>query len=145
MIDRWTVLMAVGFLVSCSTRAVHSDPNSPSVLTELSADFSHARSQPLGSRPTPPDIDLERLIGLQASSIRATLGPPDRLRGAWKPPCEAARCWSYTYGPGPEPFSDEVQHHGNTDSILVTTGGPFLLILGVAGDRVASAHWLGQR
>ena len=144
MIDRWTVLMAVGFLVSCSTRAVHSDPNSPSVLTELSADFSAARAQPLGSRPGPPEVDLTRLIGLRMHLVRAAIGAPDSQEPEM-PLCEAARCWSYIYGPGPEPFSDEVQHHGNTDSILVTTGGPFLLILGVAGDRVASAHWLGQR
>ena len=48
-------------------------------------------------------------------------------------------------GPEPEPLLSEVQHDGNTDFIVVTTGGPFLLILGFSGDRVISANWLGQR
>ena len=92
---------------------------------------------------TPPNVDLERLIGLSVSSIRAALGAPDRKEPGM-PLCEANRCWSYTYGPGPAPLSNEVQHDGKTDFIIVTTGGPFLLILGFSGDRVISAPWLGQ-
>jgi hypothetical protein len=123
---------------------VPADSHPSSVLTELSADFSAARAQPLGSRPAPPDVELTRLIGLKTSSVHAALGAPESQEPGM-PLCEATRCWSYTYGPGPKPFSDEVQHHGNTDSIVVSTGGPFLLILGVSADRVISAHWLGQR
>jgi hypothetical protein len=144
MIDRCAIAMVVGVLASCSTRAVHSDPHSPTVLTELAADFSAARAQPLGSRPAPPYVDLERLIGLNVSSIQAALGAPDS-REPGMPLCEATRCWSYTYGPGPAPVPNEVQHDGDISFIVVTTGGPFLLVLGVSGDRVASAHWLGQR
>lgn len=144
MMIRCAVLAAAGWSASCSTRAVSPAPHPVSVLTELSADFSAARSQPPGSRPTPPYVDLEQLIGLRLYSVRAALGMPDSQESGMSP-CEAVRCWSYTYGPGPEPYSDEVQHHGETDSIVVTTGGPFLLILGVSGDRVVSADWLGQR
>ena len=143
-IDQRVVLITVAWLASCSTRAVDSDLHSPSILSELSADFSAARSQPLGSRPAPAYVDLERLIGLSAHSIQAALGTPDR-REPGAPLCEAARCWSYTYGPEPAPLASEVQHDGNTDFIVVSTGGPFLLILGFSGDKVISANWLGQR
>jgi hypothetical protein len=145
MMDRCAILMAVGLLASCSTHTVSTDTHPVSVLTELSADFLAARAQPPGSRPTPPDVDLERLIGLKATSIRATLGAPDRPPRAWKPPCEAARCWSYTYGPGPAPVPNEVQQDGDTNYIVMSYGGPSLLILGVSGGRVVSADWLGQR
>ena len=143
-IDRRVVLITVAWLASCSTRAVDSDLHTPSILTELSADFSAARSQPLGSRPAPPYVYLERLIGLSAHSIQAALGAPDR-RQPGAPLCEAAQCWSYTYGPAPAPISGDVQHDGSTDFIVVSTGGPFLLILGFSSDRVISAEWLGQR
>jgi len=144
MVNRCVILLAVELLASCSTRAVSTDPHPASVLTELSADFSAARALPLGSRPTLPYFDPERLIGLRVSSIQAALGTPD-IRDPVMSLCEVARCWSYTYGPGPAPLSNEVQHDGNTDFIVVTTGGPFLLVLGVSGDRVASARWLGRR
>jgi hypothetical protein len=115
-----------------------------SALTELSAYFSAARAQPPGSRPMPPYFYPGRLIGLSVSSIETALGTPDVLEPGM-PICEAARCWSYTYGPGPAPLSNAVQHDGNTEFIVVSTGGPYLLILGVSGDRVSSARWQGQR
>lgn len=40
-------------------------------------DFQSARALPAGSRPSPPDVDLKALPGLNSTRLRSALGPPD--------------------------------------------------------------------
>ena len=103
-------------------------------------------SGPSGSRPTPPDVDVKALLGLQKSAIRTVLGPPD-IRKANYPSleCHAAQCWSFTYGPGPSPLPAPTDDGDGTMSVYVTTGGPWLLILGFTKGRLVTAFWRGQK
>jgi hypothetical protein len=70
------------------------DPDAQSCLNTLRSFFLSARAQPSGSRPTPPDMDVKALLGLQKSAIRTVLGPPDKREANYPPPeCHAAQCW----------------------------------------------------
>jgi hypothetical protein len=144
LVGWFMVCGVIAGLTSCLSHPVLSDPSSR-VLIELSRDFSHARAEPPDSRPTPPEVDLKPLIGLTRAAIRARLGPFDHYPSPWHPTCQARRCEFYIYGPPPARLSDDIQHEGDTDSILVPTGGPILLLLGFSGDRVLTAQWRGQR
>src|SRR6202022_640101 len=98
------------------------------------------------TRPTPPYFYLEQLVGASQSSVRHALGVPDSQWRISRELCQAALFVSYTFGAretisSPEP----VRHNADgTDSIVVTTGGPWLLILGFTDGRLVSARWLGQ-
>lgn len=112
-------------------------------LRKLTKEFSAARAMPLGSRPRPPNTDLAALNGLPSSAINAALGPEDM--GSFRPECHAPVCWSFTYGPGPAPFHAPVDNGNGTVSVEVTTGGPWLLVIGLTSGHVATAFWQGQR
>jgi hypothetical protein len=145
-------LIAVGFLaLACLTSSIASDRSREQMsnLHALAKHFSKARSFAPGSRPHPPRVDINSLIGLNSASILKALGTPD------DPPtddydydCAAPRCWAYAYGPESSEFDANnaaASATGDLESIVVTTGGPYLLILGLVSDRVVSASWRGQK
>jgi hypothetical protein len=103
--------------------------------------LSAAAALPLGSRPSPPDVDLGFLIGLSPQAIRTALGAPYSRSAA----CSAAQCWSYRYGPDAAPPKVEENNGDGTVDIEVITGGPFLLIVGFSSHHVVLASWQGQR
>jgi hypothetical protein len=139
------------FAVACLTSAIASDGGrvQMSNLHALAKHFSKARSLAPGSRPHPPHVDINSLIGLNSASILKSLGTPD------DPPsdeydydCAAPRCWAYSYGPTSSDFDANnaaASARGDLESIVVNTGGPYLLILGLVSDRVVTASWRGQR
>ena len=141
-------LPIIGLLLSlpCTTPTWSKDQDAQSCLNTLHSFLLSARALPLGSRPPPPDVDVKALLGLQKSAIRTVLGPPDKQE-ANDPPleCHVARCWSFTYGPGPSPVPDPTDNGDGTMSVYVTTGGPWLLILGFTKDRLVTAFWQGQK
>lgn len=116
-------------------------------LAVLADQFLAARSLPEGTRPTPPYFNLEQLVGASQSSVRHALGAPDPQWQISRELCQAAICVSYTYGARETKSSTEpVRHNADgTDSIVVSTGGPWLLILGFTDARLVGARWLGQR
>jgi hypothetical protein len=127
--------------------AVKGNPGAPqSALQTLEKDFVGARSLPVGARPAPPDLDLQLLVGLKWSIVRAALGSADKpIRGYdWQ--CDAKKCEVYTYGASEAHLAPEIIDEGNgLKTLVVTTGGPWVLILGVSSSRVTTARWQGQK
>ncbi len=135
--------IAVLQLTACST----VKPVSPTLDT-LSQSFAQIRRDPPSPHwPAIPDIDPEPLIGMPASAIRAALGRsdrPDRYEEDWE--CGAPRCWVYTYdSPKPRDYVVVDSPTPGLKTVIVSTGGPPLLILGITSGRVTSARWQGQK
>jgi hypothetical protein len=137
-------LMAIPVLnlTACAT----VKPTSPT-LEILRQSFAEIRRDPAPlSWPAIPDIDPEPLIGMPASAIRAALGHSDRRYGHYDWECGAPVCWVFAYDslkPRPDPIVDSPTPGLKT--VIVTTGGPPLLILGITRGRVISARWQGQK
>jgi hypothetical protein len=114
--------------------------SSTSSLEAFRQAFAGARALPLGSRPSPPDLDPTSLIHISFSTIRAYLGRSTHLDcdDLLARPPEA--CASFTFGPGPSPPVED-----SPGSITVTTGGPWLLVVGLSKGHVVDARWLGQK
>lgn len=137
-------LMAIPVLhlTACSTVT----PTSPT-LDIVRDSFAEIRGAPARPHwPEIPDIDPEPLIGIPASAIRAALGHSDRAYGHYNWECGAPLCWVFVYDslkPRPDPIVASPTPGLNT--VIVTTGGPPLLILGITRGRVTSARWQGQK
>jgi hypothetical protein len=58
--------------------------------------------------------------------------------------CDATQCWAFKYGPEPELPEKRFLDDGQTE-IVVTTGGPWLLLLAIENDSVTTVRWRGQR
>ena len=117
-----------------------------SVLQSLARDFASARALPAGTRPVPPEVELVKLVGMKWSIVRTTLGSPDAPDDYdWQ--CHANKCQVYRYGADERQASQpETGDDGNgLQWVTVTTGGPWVLILGVSSNKVVSARWQGQR
>jgi hypothetical protein len=114
-------------------------------LSELANDFKSARTLPAGSRPSPPDLDLKSLPGLSSTRLRSSLGPPDHPIHGYRPQCGADLCWVFTYGPKESFAPSVIKQENGLNTIEVTTGGPFLLVVGVLSNRVATVKWEGQK
>jgi len=141
MFTRALITLLISALLSAPALA---DSDSGANLDGLSKNFLWARSLPPGSRPDPVVSDLAFLEGARLSAIRRALGPADDPDPRWKPPdCLAPLCLVWTYGPT-EAVTSEDRDDGN-NTVTVTTGGPFLLVLGFRANRVISAQWLGQK
>ena len=141
---RAQVVWALGLLLLVSTADAFGS-GSIATLRTLTSDFSNARSMPLGSRPSPSAVDLDSLRGLSPSTIRDSLGNPDKYDAGWPPlDCGAPLCWCFTYGPEPAPLDDPVEIPGGT-IVSIRTGGPWLLILGFKRGRLVTAFWRGQK
>jgi hypothetical protein len=116
-----------------------------SLLKDLRQGLELARALPKGSRPPHPDPDLSRLVGVSRSDVQGVLGLPsycghDESFSISEVNCGAASPWQYSWGPpAPEPDS------AGPGYVVVTTGGPWLLVVEFSSDRVSAAHWLGQR
>jgi hypothetical protein len=98
------------------------------------------RAFPDGSRPNPPQIDLTSLKGITRSAVRRALGKPTHCDERKSSVCAQANVWMYAWGPpaaAPQRDSD--------GSTVVTTGGPWLLVLEFSGDRVAAERFQGQK
>ena len=142
------IVTGLGLLLVLSSAIAVETPSSKTeaTLRALTADFSEARSMPLGSRPGPSTVDLAALHGLSPSAVRAALGDPDSYENrTLAPDCQAALCWSFTYGPGPAPLQGIVDNGDGTMSVDVQIGGPWLLIIGFKNDRLVTAFWQGQK
>jgi hypothetical protein len=148
MIYRFFVAIASVLICSVSF-AADTTKSSQLTLSALARDLVKARALPEGTRPQPPDdVELSDLLGLSFSSVRHALGVPDKRHRRWVPPgCHAPICLTYTYGrqESPATSSAPVDLGNGMMEILVSTGGPYLLVLGFSGDRLVSADWLGQR
>jgi hypothetical protein len=118
-----------------------------SSLDALAKHFARARNLPSGSRPPPPTTDLGMILGLRSASIRKALGVSDPPVDGYDFQCAAPTCWVYTYGPNEYrgEKTPSIEDRSNLSTIVVTTGGPFLLILGISANRVVTARWQGQK
>jgi hypothetical protein len=139
------VILTITFLPTALLFAGEPSDDYHATLNQLASDFKGARALPAGSCPSPPDLDLKALLGSNSTRLRSALGPPDRpVRGS-RPKCGADLCWTFRYGPKPNFAHSAVAQENGLNSILVATGGPFLLIVGISSNRVETAEWLGQR
>jgi hypothetical protein len=145
MLSRTTVTLFLA--LSCLAGASAEGVDAGTTLHELQRDFIKARALPEGTRPAPPDISLKPLLGVTLSKITSLLGKPDKPTEDYDFGCHAKRCVTYTYGAkeslegSVEPSNDD----SGLETVTVTTGGPWLLVLGVESDRVVFAKWLGQK
>ena len=140
---RVAVAFAVTLLTGIAAHAVEK-PERPA-LSALASHFAAARGMPAGSRPGPPDLNIEVLVGMPAAIIRSNLGVPESC--SWVPPpaSKHGECWSYTFGPRSARPAGLVSAHGGSDEVARETGGPWLLMLEIRAGRVLAARWLGQR
>jgi hypothetical protein len=140
------VLLALSISTLLSA-PMFADSNSEATVNGLSREFTEARSLPAGSRPPPPDGDLDYLKGARLSAIHRALGASDKPDHRWQPPeCLAPVCLVWTYGPKEIPTTIEPSDRGDgTIEVIISTGGPYLLVLGFCENRVVNARWLGQK
>jgi hypothetical protein len=131
-------IAAILLLAVCLGKPAASAAND--LLGLLRVQLRAVRALPDGSRPNPPQLDLTSLEGIARSTIRRALGKPTYC-DEWKSSaCAHASVWMYVWGPpaaAPQRDSD--------GSIVVTTGGPWLLVLEFSGDRVAAERFEGQK
>lgn len=133
------------FLAKVENIADDSGSRARDKLAELAKDFASARALPDGSRPGPPEFDLNVLLGLRSSRIRSALGSRDNPVAGYRYDCGAKLCWTFTYGPTNHVTMKEIREVNGLETIEVTAGGPFLLVLGISSNRVITAKWLGQK
>jgi hypothetical protein len=108
-------------------------------LESLRAKLVSVRAMTPGSRPAHPTIDTKSLVGLRRATIANALGIPTYC----EPPsdsCVTAKGWQYEWGP-----PAETQLPQADGEMIVTTGGPWLLIFEFSQNHVAAVYWQGQR
>ncbi len=114
--------------------------SSTSILDSFRDAFAAARSLPLGSRPSPPALEPASLIHTSLASLSAYLGHSKHFDCGDLLARPAEKCVSFTYGPGPSmPVKD------TPGTVYFTTGGPWLLVVGMSKGVVVDARWLGQK
>jgi hypothetical protein len=135
---------AVAVLLVHISIAATGDPLRIKVLADLQAAFKQARELPRGSRPSPPrSLNIDALIGIQPDVVRASLGTPD-YEGNDLLNCGASRCWAFRYGPERKPPLERDVGDGRKE-IVISTGGPWLLLVAIENDSITAARWRGQR
>jgi hypothetical protein len=146
MSSRSIVLCVMVFLqASC---AANPPDSAQSTLTNLARHFRAARALPEGTRPAPPDVKIEKIVGLPVSAVRSALGPADApLKVEYDWDCDAETCQIYTYGADERASIDAriAADKKDLESIVITTGGPYVLVVGVSSNTVATARWQGQK
>ena len=127
----------VAFAASFPTSA---GPSDTLILDAFRDAFAAARALPLGSRPPPPDLKPAGLVHTPFTTLKAYLGHATHLDCDDLLTRPVKTCASFTFGPAPTiPVDDP------PGSITVTTGGPWLLVVGLSQGRVVDARWLGQK
>ncbi len=110
------------------------------LLKDLQTGLASARALPPGSRPAPPRVELRALEGASRRELRQAIGEPTYCGEDQDDNCDVSRRWRYEWGP-PSPPPREA----SDGSLIVTTGGPFVIVIDFAGDLVSAAQWQGQR
>lgn len=116
-----------------------------SLLNELRQELRSVRSLPAGTKVSVPDKNLAPLLGLSSTEIQRSLGWPTYCghEETWSikgTDCSGKTFWRYSWGPlSPAPNSAGPGH------IVVTAGGPPLLVLDFQADKVSGARWEEQR
>jgi hypothetical protein len=128
-------MFAASLAMAVATLAAAS---STRVLETFRAAFAAARALPLGSRPSPPDLEPTSLIHTPLITLSGYLGQSTPIDCSDLLTRQAETCVSFIYGPGPAPQDPP-------RSITITTGGPWLLLVGLSKGQVVDARWLGQK
>jgi hypothetical protein len=115
------------------------------LLKDLRQGLDSAQALRSGSRVSLPTQDLSRLIGVHRSDVESTLGLPtycghDESWSNVGTNCGTATPWSYRWGP-PPPRLDSA----GPGRIVVTAGGPPLLVLEFSSDKVTAPRWQEER
>ena len=132
--------IALATLLLYVSAAAAADSPRTTVLSDLQLAFQRARALPLGSRPPPPpDLNINALVGAQPGALRASLGTPNYEGSDLD--CGASRCWAFTYGPEPAPTTSERDIGDGRTEVVVSTGGPWLLLVAIDNDSVKTARW----
>ncbi len=138
-------LLAGATLAALAIVARSGTPDSAQLLTDLRQGLMVARALPDGSRPPHPNRDMSPLLGLKRAELLRVLGAPsycghDESWSSTGTNCNGVSPWQYSWGPpAPDPQS------AGPGFVLVTTGGPWLLVLEFSSDKVSAVHWQGQR
>jgi hypothetical protein len=122
---RSAAIIVLALTYSTAVCAGDSEHQLRDALAALAGDFAKARALPLGSRPEPPDWNLQPLLGLRAFRLRSTLGSPDRPVDGYHFECGARLCWAFTYGPAGHEESTVIRQDNGLNTVVVTTGGPY--------------------
>jgi hypothetical protein len=116
-----------------------TDSGDLELLHSLRIGLTEAQSLPFGARPAPPKVALTSLVGVTRGEISAALGMPSFCEPDHVANCAEEIEWAYRWGPSDRPLMEK------NGSIIVTTGGPFLLKFRFEKDSVVRAFWEGQR
>jgi hypothetical protein len=129
------VLVAALHFGACATEGGRA-----SLLRDLKAGLAAARALAPGSRPEPPELVLDPLVGMSKAEILAALGHPTYCGESGDAECSTSSPWAYEWGP-PPPAREE-----DKDGLVwVSAGGPDIVLLKFTNNVVASALWQGQR
>jgi hypothetical protein len=121
----------------CSACAVEN--SGAGLLVTLRDELTSVHALPSGDRPAPPDHDLRLLVGTPRSDVLKGLSPPDYCEPEESQLCSTSASWTYVWGP---PSGPPQERNGD---IVIEFGGPWLLIIDFAADKVSAARWQGQR
>ena len=116
-----------------------------SLLNELRQELHSARALPVGTKVARPDKNLALLLGLSSTDIQRSLGwrsycGHDESWSIEGTDCRGKTPWRYSWGP-PSPAPDSA----GPGRIVVTAGGPPLLVMDFLADKVSAARWEEQR
>jgi hypothetical protein len=146
MIKKRLLLFSAAVAFVAFTQATLSDAQTGlNLLKDLGQGLKVVRALPKGSKPSHPDQELLRLVGVSKSDVRRILGIPnycghDESFSVSGANCGAASPWRYSWGP-PAPDPDSA----GPGYVVITSGGPWQIVLEFSSDKVSAAHWEDQR
>jgi hypothetical protein len=138
------LLASVATLIAGGQVAAAGTESGLKLLKELRRQLDSTRALPRGSKAPRPEQDLSSLVGVSRSEVAHILGLPSYCgqNESWSnrgSDCGGRSPWKYSWGPpGPEPDS------AGPGKVVVTAGGPWLLVVTFSADRISSAKWLPQ-
>ena len=135
---RGSLVVAASFALAVGVCS--AAPSGVALLEVLRTQLVAARSLAPGSRPEYPDVELSSLVGLSRAKVHSILGKPTYCEPEEQPSCSKAASWHYAWGP-----SADSPRELPDGSVIVTTGGPWLLIIDFVRDRISAVRWQGQR
>jgi hypothetical protein len=139
LLSALAMFTAAGQVGLAGTEAGHT------LLNELRRELASVRSVPIGTKISLPDKKLGPLLGLSSADIQRFLGWPsycghDETWSTKGTDCAGRTPWRYLWGP-PPPAPDSA----GPGRIVVTAGGPPLLVLDFTSDKVSAARWEEER